>query len=109
MTENLPGKGHEFVKQRVGQVVEEATRSYYASDPASLERMNRIIAVEEAQTLASLMGLGTTEIIRAYLRGTPEVYRQDYLDTIYDSGVIFGKDASEIAREFELTFPTLGI
>ena len=107
MTEKSPSQV--FIKERAGQAVEAATREYFAADPGSMVRMDKIIAVEEAQSLANLMGVKHEDIVRAYLRGTPEQFRQDYLDTIYDSGVIFGPDALNIAREFNLTSPTLGI
>ena len=107
MTEKSPSQV--FIKERAGQAVEAATREYFAADPGSMARMDKIIAVEEAQAIANLMGVKHEDIIPAYLRGTPEQFRQDYLDTIYDSGVIFGPDALNIAREFNLTSPTLGI
>jgi len=98
-----------FIKTRASEGVEAATRAYFAADPGSMARMDKIMAVEEAQAVASLMGVKHEDIIRAYLRGTPEKFRQDYLDTIYDSGVIFGNDAVAIARDFGLISPTLGV
>ena len=98
-----------FIKERACALVESATKAYFATPSASPARMNGIIEVEDAQRLASFMGVEYPDILRAYLRGTPVIYRQDYLDTIYDEGILFGRDAEAIAQEFGLTPPTLGL
>ncbi len=101
--------GQTFVKEGVCRAVEAVTRAYFAANPDSLERLDKVIAVEDALSFANLMGVTYNDIVRAYLRGTPKKYQQDYLDTIYDQGFLFGNGASQIAREFGLTSPTLGI
>jgi hypothetical protein len=92
---------------RAALAIEQATRSYYATDPQSIARIGKIIAVEDAHRIASFFGLKEEEVIRASLKGIPEKFRQDYLDTIYDKGVLWGPQTQQIAEEFSLVSPTL--
>lgn len=94
-------------KQKVECAVERAASAYYATDPKSIKRLERIIQVEDNQKFANFMGVPIIDIVRAHLRGTPKQYQQDYLETIYDYGVLDGKESKKIASEFKLLPPTL--
>lgn len=94
-------------RKRAQQVIESVTRNYFTSQSLSSEKMDKLIQIEEALRLAHIMGVSTADTVRAVLRATPNVIRQDYLDNaIYNKGVVFAIEAAKIAREFGLRPPT---